>query len=204
MKIISLKQRSREWLKWRSTRVCASDAPIILGQSKFKTIEELYNEKIKCFETSPNPYMLRGIELESIALRKFEEETNLIMFPCVGVHDELDWMAASFDGVTICRTAICEIKCPGRRDHNEAMLGMIPFHYKAQLQHQIHVSGIDFAYYYSFDGVSGVIIEVKRDQEFIEKMIEKEFEFWQRLQAYNISKTMSNDYATTTSISGRT
>jgi putative phage-type endonuclease len=189
MKLINLKQRSREWLTWRSTRVCASDAPILMGHSPFKTVEQLYNEKIKCFESTPNPWMLRGIELESVALREFEKETDLVMFPCVGEHDN-GWMAASFDGMTLEQDAVCEIKCPGKKDHLSAVNGIIPDKYKAQLQHQMFVSGVQLLFYYSFDGSKGVTIEVKRDDEFIEIMIEKEREFWERLNENELIKIL--------------
>lgn len=182
MKIITIKQRSRDWLEWRRTKITAGDAPVVMGVSPYKKIDKLYEEKIRCYESNMTPWMQRGIDLEPIALEAFEKETGLIMFPAVGVHDELDWMAASFDGMTIESDAIVEIKCPGRKDHNEAMLGMIPAKYRPQLQHQIYVSGLDMAYYYSFDGTEGIILEVPRDDEFIEKMIEKEFEFWNCLQ----------------------
>lgn len=201
MKRVRLQQKSKQWLDWRRNKVMASDSPIIMGESKFKTIEKLYDEKVKGYEVTPNQYMMRGNELEPAALQNFEKETGLIMFPCVGIHDDLDWMAASFDGITLEGDALVEVKCPGRRDHNEAMQGMIPKHYRAQIQHQIHVAGIEFAYYFSFDGESGVIVEVKRDQEFIEKMIEKEKEFWHSLQAHNATTTRSNEYATVGAIS---
>lgn len=183
MHLVKLQQRTKSWLEWRKTKIMASDAPIITGASKFKTVQELYNEKIKCYECTPNPYMKRGIDLEPVALKEFEKETGLIMFPVVGMHDKEDWMAASFDGMTIEEDLIVEIKCPGKKDHNEAILGMIPDKYFPQIQHQIYVSGLDFAYYYSFDGEKGIVLEVKRDEEFIEKMIAKEKEFWHCLQA---------------------
>lgn len=189
MKLINLKQRSKEWLQWRSNKICASDAPVLMGHSPFKTIDQLYIEKTKCFESAPNAWMLRGIELESMALLEFEKETDLIMFPCVGVHDEIDWMAASFDGMTIEGDALVEVKCPGKKDHDLALQKKVPHKYKAQLQHQMHVAGIEFAYYFSFDGEKGIIIEVKRDQYFIDIMLEKEFAFWQSLQAFNSNKT---------------
>ncbi len=181
MKIIPLKQKSSKWLAYRSTRIMASDAPIIMGMSPYKTSNQLLNEKIKRFETVPNYYMQRGIDLEPIALREFERETGLVMFPCVAEHDN-EWMAASFDGMTIDGDALVEIKCPGKKDHFGAMNGIIPKKYEAQLQHQMYVSGVQFIFYYSFDGGKGVIIEVKRDEDFIEVMIDKEREFWERLQ----------------------
>lgn len=207
MHLINLKQRSHEWLKWRKNKITAADSPIILGHSPFKSIERLYEEKIRCYDEPCTYYMQRGIDLEPIALRSFENETGLIMFPAVGIHDEIDWMAASFDGMTIEGDVICEIKCPGKKDHEEAINGNVPKKYYPQLQHQIHVAGIDFSYYFSFDGNKGVIIEVKRDQDFIDKMIEKEFEFWQCLQTFTPPQTQSRtrkrkDYDTTALISG--
>jgi putative phage-type endonuclease len=189
MKLINLIQRSKQWLEYRRNKIMASDSGIILEMSTFKTIDQLYNEKTKCFESAPNPYMLRGIELESMALREFEKETDLIMFPCVGEHEN-GWMAASFDGMTIEGDAIVEIKAPGKKDHFAAMNGLVPKKYEAQLQHQMYVSGVQFMFYYSFDGEKGVIVEVKRDEDFIEIMIEKEREFWERLNEKELIKIL--------------
>jgi|SRR6185437_463481 len=202
MQIVKIKQRTKSWLEFRRSHVCASDASIIIGSNPYKTIEKLYDEKIKCYEQPMTSYMQRGIDLEPIALREFEKETGLIMFPSVGVHDEFDWMAASFDGMTIEGDAIVEIKCPGKKDHAIAMQGEIPKHYFPQLQHQIHVSGLDFTYYYSFDGDKGIIIQVNRDQGFIDNLVAKEFEFWQSLATLNspqtICKTKRNENAACT------
>ena len=181
MKLINLKQGTKPWLDWRCKMITASDGPIIMQMSPFKTPDQLMNEKVKRFATVANHWMERGIFLEPIALREFEKETGLIMFPCVGEHEN-GWMGASFDGMTIEGDAIVEIKCPGKKDHFAALNGIIVDKYKAQLHHQMYVSGVQFMFYYSFDGEKGVIVEVKRDNDFIEIMLEKEFEFWQRLQ----------------------
>lgn len=184
MRLINLKQGSLEWLKFRNEHICASDAPIIMGHSPWKNWEQLIEEKIFSLITPSNSYMERGKQLEPLALEAFENEMGLSLFPMVGKHETLDWMAASFDGITLERDIILEIKCPGKKDHAEAKKGNIPEKYKAQLQHQIFVSGLDFSYYYSFDGEKGIVLEVKRDNEFIEKMIEKEKEFWECLKAH--------------------
>jgi putative phage-type endonuclease len=181
MKIVTIKQRTREWLEWRRTKITAGDAPVVMGVSPYKKLDKLYEEKIRCYETNTTPWMQRGIDLEPIALEAFEKETGLIMFPCVGEHEN-GWMAASFDGMTIDGDAIVEIKVPGKKDHDLALNGEVPQKYLPQIYHQIHVAGLEMAYYYSFDGTSGIILEVPRDDEFIEKMIAKEFEFWQCLQ----------------------
>lgn len=205
MQIVNIKQRTKEWLEWRSDKITASDAPIIMGVSPYKKIDKLFHEKIRCYDSPSTSYMQRGNDLEPIALEAFEQETGLTMFPMVGVHDEIKWMGASFDGMTIKRDAILEIKCPGEKDHSIALEGKIPPKYMPQLQHQLYVSGLDFAYYYSFDGKRGVIVEVPRDQAFIEIMLEKEKEFWHCLQTFTppktISKTKSNKNDATRTIS---
>jgi putative phage-type endonuclease len=202
MRQVNVKQGTDEWHQFRRTHLGASDAISIMGMSPWKSPLGLYEDKIFNIDQEENEFMARGKRLEPIALEAFEKETGLIMFPGVFVHDTIDWMSASFDGITLEQDAICEIKCPGKKDHAIALKGKIPTKYIPQLQHQIYVSGLSFSYYYSFDGESGVVIEVKRDQEFIDKMVEKEFEFWNCLMSltppkYEINK---NEYATATPI----
>ena len=182
MRLINLIPGTHEWKSWRRTKITASDAPSILGTSPWKSISDLYIEKLFKIEKDDNHFMSRGRYLEPIALQAFEEETGLIMFPAVVESDTMDWMGASLDGLTIDQKAFIEIKCPGQKDHSEAMRGMVPKKYEAQLQHQIACTGLDSCFYYSFDGEKGIIIEVKRDQAFIDNLVEKEFEFWQCLQ----------------------
>lgn len=187
MKLIKLKQRSKEWIDYRKNKIMASDSPIIMGVSPYRTIDQLINEKIYSYEQHVNPWMQRGIDLEPIALKEFEKETGLIMFPCVGEHEN-GFMAASFDGMNIEEDVIVEIKIPGKKDHQLALNGKIPPKYYPQLQHQMFVSSLFVVFYYSFDGEKGVILEVKRDQEYIEKMIEKQKNFWNDLQAIALNK----------------
>lgn len=181
MRLVQVNQGTRSWLEWRRKVITASDASIILGISPYKTIDQLYNEKFYKYESVCTPWMQRGKDLESLALKKFEQEMNLIMFPCVGEHEN-GWMGASFDGMTIEGDKIVEIKCNGKKNHSLAMDGKIVDYHLSQIQHQMYVAGIEFAFYFSFDGHKGKILEVKRDQEFIDKMLEKEFEFWNYLQ----------------------
>lgn len=202
MQLVKIKQGTPEWKQFRRIHLGASDAPIIMNVSPWMSPLKLYEEKVFGFEQEENPYMGRGKELEPIALETFENETGLIMFPMVFKHDSISWMSASYDGITIDRTAILEIKCPGKKDHELALNGKIPPKYIPQLQHQIYMSGLDVAYYYSFNGEKGVSIEVPRDQAYIDILLEKEFEFWNCLQTLTppqaITKTRKRkSYGTT-------
>lgn len=191
MRLVSLKQGSEEWLRFRRSHICASDASSILQCNPYKSILELYEEKVFCFEQDDNHFMSRGRELEPLALESFEQETGLTMFPCVIKHDTINWMAASLDGMTLNQDKIVEIKCNGKKNHELALQGKIPKYHESQIQHQLCCTGLDFSYYYSFDGEKGVILEVKRDQHFIDKMLEKELEFWHCLQTFTPPQTQS-------------
>lgn len=202
MRRVNVKQGTSEWYQFRRTHLGASDAISIMGVSPWKSPLALYEDKIFQLDQKENPYMHRGKQLEPIALSNFEEETGLIMFSGVFLHDTIEWMSASFDGITLEENAIVEIKCPGKKDHEEALKGKIPKKYIPQLQHQIFISGLDFSYYYSFDGNTGIVLEVQKDQDFIEKLVEKEFEFWHCLKTLTPprSERKGNEYATTSPI----
>ena len=172
-----LVQGSPEWLALRKTKITATDSCIIMGVSHWKTRIQLYHEKLSNDPPmSKNEKMQRGIDLEPIARDLFCLQTGIFVEPKVVVKD---WAMASLDGINESLDCIVEIKCPGEKDHAIALKGKIPDHYYPQIQHQMYVTEIDEAYYFSFDGIDGVIVKVNRDNEYIEKMIEQEKRFYQ-------------------------
>ena len=175
---IELIQNTHEWLEFRRKKIGASDAPVILEVSPWKTPYQLWIEKTSGTPSITTHHQKRGLELEELARQTFEKKTGTIMFPKVVLHPSFDWMMASLDGIDIDGQAIVEIKCPGPSDHESAKAGKIPEKYIPQLQHQLAVTGLQWAYYFSFDGTDGVIVEIERDEVFIAKMIELEQVFW--------------------------
>jgi len=129
-------------------------------------------------EQDENFAMSRGKTLESEARCAFIAEKHMTMTPEVVQHDTYDWMIASLDGLSICEEFALEIKCPGREDHLSALQGVIPKKYFPQLQHQLAVTGLPVIYYYSYDGQNNACIEVPRDEEYIDKLIEEELIFY--------------------------
>lgn len=169
-------QGTAEWLSLRKTKITATDASVILGVNKWKTPMQLYIEKTTDYEQeTPTERMQRGIDLEPVARYAFSLETGIDVYPDVVI---MDFHMASLDGISPCRRHVLEIKCPGPADHAIALSGKVPDHYYAQLQHQMYVCDVPQMYYYSFDGREGVVVVVKRDDEYIETMLEKEQEFY--------------------------
>ena len=181
MKIISLKQGSAEWLAYRRKKICASDASSILGVNPWKSSLKLYEEKVFDFEQEDNENMRKGRDQEPLALEAFENRFGLVMFPMVVEHDDLDWMAASLDGMTLDQSQFVEIKC-GKKSFSQMEKGHIEPYYIAQLQHQLAVTGIEKCFYYCYNGDYGIWKEIHRDQKYIENLIAKERKFWDCLK----------------------
>jgi putative phage-type endonuclease len=171
-------QGSDEWIQKRKQCITATDLPVILEDSPWKTRYKLWKEKVGLSEVEkPNLRMIRGLELEPIARKEFENVTGTRMKPVVVFHSEYPWMMASLDGRSKCQKFIVEIKCASKVDHEVAKKGQIPKKYYAQVQTQLAVTNLKMAYYFSFDGKEGVIVEVNRDDIYIERLIEKAIEF---------------------------
>lgn len=187
-------QNTPEWLELRRKKIGASDAPIILEVSPWKTPYQLWVEKTTGTNSPINSYQKRGHDLEEPARRAFEKKTDIVMFPKVMFHASFPWMMASLDGMDIEGNTIVEIKCPGQADHDLAKAGKVPDKYFPQLQHQLAVSGLEMMFYFSFDGADGAIVEVERDESFITRMIELEQAFWQCLESCTPPAMNDRDY----------
>jgi predicted phage-related endonuclease len=70
----------------------------------------------------------------------------------------------------------------------------VPPKYLPQLQHQLAVTGLDMIYYYSYDGQNNACIEVQRDQEYIDKLIEEELKFYKCMVTCTPPELSERDY----------
>jgi len=180
-RIERLHQNTPQWHRWRMQGIGASDAPVIMGETPFKTPRTLWSIKTgRMQEEPPGPAARRGRQLERFARRAYERQTGIQMEPLCLVHGELDWMRASLDGLSFDGSTLLEIKCPlSLRDRASAQGGRIPSQYYAQLQHQLEVSGAQQAHYWSFHGTDGILIETRPDREYAKRLVAAETAFWQ-------------------------
>jgi putative phage-type endonuclease len=180
-RIERLHQNTPEWHRWRMQGIGASDAPVIMGETPLKTARKLWSIKTGLMhEEPPGPAARRGHQLERFARRAYERQTGIQMEPLCLVHQEMEWMRASLDGLSFDGSTLLEIKCPlSLRDRASAQEGRIPSQYHAQLQHQLEVSGAQQAHYWSFHGAEGILIEISPDREYAKRLVEAEAAFWQ-------------------------
>jgi putative phage-type endonuclease len=189
MKIVALDQRTPEWHAWRSGIIGGSDAPVIMGVSPWTTIHKLWELKMGLREPSPdNPAMARGRMMESEALDAWMGFTGETAIPMCVQHETLGFVGASLDGATFDGALLLEIKCPGEKDHAAACeTGQVPVKYWPQNQHQLAcVPEAELLHYWSYRPryhEPKKLIEVRRDQAYIDDMLEKEDRFWEAVKA---------------------
>jgi len=189
---ISIDQGSTEWLSLRKEKIGSSDAAVCMGISKWKTPYQLWSEKLDVTSSQPqNDAMRRGHELEPIAREIVEKKLGIRLMPGVFIKD---FQIASMDAICQNNEVAVEIKCPGKIDHEMGMNGKVPDHYYPQLQHQMIVLDIKTMYYMSYSPESSVHFIVKRDDEYCEKLLAKEKEFWNYLQTLESPPLCDKDY----------
>ena len=112
-RIERLHQNTAEWHRWRRQGIGASDAPVIMGETPFKTPRTLWSIKTGRMQEGPaGPAARRGRELERFARRAYERRTGIQVEPLCLVHHEFEWMRASLDGLSFDGSTLLEIKCP--------------------------------------------------------------------------------------------
>lgn len=193
----TITQNTDTWLELRRRKIGASDAPVIMNMSPWKTPYKLWSEKVGIdTENVVTKAMQEGIDKEQEARDEFIRLTNIKVSPKVCFHECFDWMMASLDGIDKDEKNIVEIKNAGMHDHELAANGKIPEKYYPQLQHQLEVTGLNMAYYFSYHKGDGIILEIGRDDKFISEMLEEEKKFYSCMQDFVAPKMTHKDYVT--------
>jgi len=177
-KIIELEQRTPEWHAWRQgedlpdkgPRITASMVPQIIGASPWGNAYDLWLELTgrKPGKVS-NFAMQRGINLEPLARAAYTAQTGIEVRDICVEHPLIPWVAASLDGYALFGDPLVEIKCPGADDHATALLNQVPGKYIPQCQWQLlSCPNAEMNHYWSYDGQTGVLVEVPRDKAYQE------------------------------------
>lgn len=194
--MIHLVQGSEEWKRFREGKITASIVPAIMGESPFQTPYSVWCEKVGL--TPPietNAAMQRGINLEPQARECFSKYSGIRVQPAVVIHEEFDWLMASLDGLSSDGQYGVEIKCPGQNDHDLAKSGKVPIKYYGQLQCQMFCANLKNIIYFSYvSDDDHVLIEVFRDEEYIDMMMAACHYFYDCMQNLEAPPLCDRDY----------
>ncbi len=176
-------QGSLEWKAMRKNHIMASDAPVILGVSPYgKTAHQLWQEKLGLSqEEKETSAMAYGKMMEDPARDAYQLYTGNIVKPEVVFHPSIKYMGASLDGLTENGDIAVEIKNTNLTNHEIAKKGHVPDGFYPQVQHQLACLGIEMMHYFSFYKGESALVEVPRDETFLEQLYARESQFWEKV-----------------------
>ena len=192
----------QDWLAARRHGIGASEAAAILGVSPYKSALQLYCEKLELVEpdASEAEHLYWGRMLERPIARRYADVTGRRVVPCepwtlrrsrqhsfmVATLDALTWpvrhetASAYEEAKSVMPLEIKNVGVYKGEDWAEEP----PLAFQIQVQHQLAVTGLGAASIAALIGGNRLVwFDVARNDKFITLLIEKESEFWARLQA---------------------
>lgn len=159
MNTLDLIQGSESWLAARANYFTASEAPAMLGLSKYKTRDAMLREKKSGIAEDVDPAKQRlfdrGHAAEAAARPLVEEIIGDELYPATGVLEvEGLPLLASFDGITMAEDVAWENKLWNAELVADIEAGVISDTYWPQLEQQLLVSGAEKVYFTASDGTA--------------------------------------------------
>lgn len=158
MQIINVTQGSQAWLDLRATKFTASEAPAMMGASKYQSRDALLKMKATGETPEVSSYQekifAKGHATEEAARPLVENIIGDELFPATAISDEYDWMLASFDGITMMEDVVFEHKLFNQGLYERVLANDLEPHYYWQLEQQLLVSGAEKNIFVCSDGTS--------------------------------------------------
>ncbi|MDP6265099.1 MAG: YqaJ viral recombinase family protein [Pseudomonadales bacterium] len=182
--IVKIQQGTREWLEWRHRGVGASDASTIMGENRFKDAVELLQEKREPARASAqNKAMALGTKLEPEARKRYIAKTGKQVRPVCVQSNRHGWLRASLDGLASNHDSVVEIKCGRSAYRKVSEFRSVPIYYYGQVQHILAVTGLDSLDFWCYwPDQPELLLSVDRDDSYIERLLDRELEFWNQVQ----------------------
>lgn len=156
-----MEQNTAKWHAWRASGLGSSDAPIILGLSKYATPYQLWEQKTGKVqrEEGTNFIQDKGNRAEIFSRARLELEVGFDLPPAQGQHQEHTFLLASADGWNPEMQVGCELKLASKEDHDNVLKGIIPAKYFPQVQQAIYVFGAKYWIYGSYWCDKGMAVD---------------------------------------------
>ena len=155
MKIISVAQGSTEWASLRAQHNTASEAPVMMGASKYQTREDLVRQKATGIipEVGRHQQAIfdRGHVSEAAARLVLEKLTGEEFYPITALSDD-GTLLASMDGITLDDSTLFEHKLWNDKLAARVRAGDLEPHYFWQLEQQLLVTGAEKVIFVCSDG----------------------------------------------------
>jgi putative phage-type endonuclease len=178
-----IEQRTEEWFNQRKGRLTASIAGAALGLAPYMTPQDARDVINGVREFEGNAATDYGTRMEPVALQEYALEYGYTVEEQPFIPYE-DWSGASPDGLVRDPRLLVEIKCPyGLRNDNDLSrvktLQEQP-HYYAQVQLQMHFTGVFLCHFVTYLPLAGINVEVvPYDSRWVYENLPKLRKFWE-------------------------
>ena len=153
MQVHNVQQGTPEWHALRSSYFTASEAPAMMGASKYQTRNDLLAMKktgiVEEVTAQQQAIFDRGHATEELARPLVEEMLGEELYPIVGTSGNL---LASMDGATMLGDTLFEHKLWNQKVVAQIRAGELEPHYYWQLEQQLLVSGAERVIFVCSDG----------------------------------------------------
>ena len=127
--------------------------------------------------------MARGTELEPEARRLYIAKTGREVRPACLQSTRYEWLR-ELDGLAVNDDPAVEIKCGQSAYRTASQTRSVPDYYYGQMQHILAVTGFDSLDFWCYwPGYPALLIPVPRNVAYIERLLNKEQEFWKQVTA---------------------
>jgi putative phage-type endonuclease len=188
-----LEQGSRSWLDWRKGVIGASEAGTIMGENPWSSADYLLKEKLGLVaEFTGNEATREGQRLEPEARGKLERHHKTRLRATIVQDGELPFIAASLDGITHDNSMVYEIKCGQKGYERTRQTKKPPDYNRAQLQHILMVTEMDFMHFAAYrPGMPLIILKIGRKESYIRRLRDAEEAFATKLmkRGHTIQRT---------------
>jgi len=187
-------QGSTAWKNHRRNCITATDISKIIGINPWCTALKLWNQKLGLeLQQQENESMRRGSELEPIALTRFIQEVGIVLYPEVVFHSVDKWKMASLDGLSRRKWRAVEIKC-SQKIYEKAKQGIIDDIYRCQMNWQMYCLDMREMYFAAYWDGDMIIIEIKRDDDFLNEIMPKIHEFYRCMMDFTPPPATDHDF----------
>ena len=173
-----------EWVEIRKLYIGGSDAGAICGVNPWASPASVWLSKQEDTEPIPDNERMRiGRDLEDYVAERFSEETGLKVRRNnqMMISKEFPFMMANIDREIVGEKSVLECKTTGSYSKDQWEDGNVPDHYYCQVQHYLSVMNYDKGYIAVLIGnESFKWYEIPRDDDYIDFMIRKEKEFYNK------------------------
>jgi putative phage-type endonuclease len=179
----------KDWLALRRHYLGASEVSAVLGINPYKSCFGVYVDKAEGSTFEGNIHTEFGNWMEPHIRAEFPKrflkdegtEIKVSAYPYMLQHPEHDCLSVNLDGIVEhpeYGVGVIEIKTAGEMQWKQWQEDELPDMYFCQIQQELSITGLSYAYVVALVGKRLLWKYVARDDEFIEIMTPQLLEFW--------------------------